>query len=98
MTDTALFVTGLAAGMTWTTWVWRRGFRAGQALGYREGRRDEKAGLLRLARARMTPQRPGSYYTCPACGPRVVVDEDGCCRGCGADATTVSPYPAEGGA
>lgn len=27
-----------------------------------------------------------SWTDCPECGPDVAIDEDGCCRGCGADA------------
>ena len=33
------------------------------------------------------------YFTCPNCGPRVAVDEDGCCVTCGGD-TVIKPETA----
>jgi len=40
------------------------------------------------------PQQEKPHFVCPTCGPRVAVDEDGCCRACGADCVT-SVAPAE---
>lgn len=30
------------------------------------------------------------YFECPECGPRISVDEDGCCVSCGRDAVEVA--------
>jgi hypothetical protein len=38
----------------------------------------------------MRTLRP-SRFDCPACGPGIAVDEDGCCATCGADAVIRSP-------
>lgn len=32
-------------------------------------------------------------WTCPECGPHVMVDEEGCCATCGADAVLVAEEP-----
>lgn len=37
------------------------------------------------------------YFICPECGPRVPVDEDGCCRMCGADCAVAAAAPPQGG-
>lgn len=33
------------------------------------------------------PQTEGVHSFCPECGPHIAVDEDGCCRSCGATAS-----------
>ena len=37
----------------------------------------------------LTPSVPLNRFDCPVCGKGVVVDEDGCCKMCGADARVV---------
>lgn len=37
---------------------------------------------------------PANRFDCLTCGQGIAVDEDGCCRTCGADATVVGPAPA----
>jgi len=32
---------------------------------------------------------PPNRFDCPECGPAIAVDEDGCCRTCGADAKPI---------
>jgi hypothetical protein len=34
-----------------------------------------------------------SWFVCPDCGPRVAVDEDGCCKHCGSDTSAYPPPP-----
>ena len=33
------------------------------------------------------------WFRCPDCGPRIAVDEDGCCTMCGADAVAEAATP-----
>lgn len=57
---------------------------------------EQMAAITAATYAHGVPTR-SPYFRCPTCGPRVAVDEDGCCRTCGADAVAVSPYPPLGG-
>jgi hypothetical protein len=61
-----------------------------QEIRFEASARESAADLARLRSLADQPEPPGVSEPatwCPQCGPRVAVDEDGCCASCGADAT-----------
>lgn len=87
--NAVIFWTGMLLALGWTWAVKRIAYRQGYDAGHLAGWKASSA----LATQTYEQTRPRSF-SCPTCGPRVAVDDDGCCRTCGADTTVVGPYPA----